>query len=531
MWMTRFNDLPSLLDAVCERHPDRVALMWDDELITYCQLREQAERVAGGLRGHGFGPGDRIAFWLPNVPAYVVLLLACARLGVCAVAVNTRYGPQEVADILGRTRVRALALWPGFGGLAADPVMERIDASALPDLDWLIEAGGAAVGAAGWENAPRLRLEALRAAAPFAGSLAGPDSDGATFTTSGTTSAPKIVVQRQGSLARHAQDVAAGFRFGADTVSLQALPLCGVFGFAQALGVLAGGGRLVMLPLFDAAQAAGLVRDWRVTDFCGSDDMVHRLLAQGAGERPFPSLSWIGYAAFNTALADIAGRAEAKGIALRGLYGMSECMALFSVRPLAAPVAERGRSGGMPVSPEARVRVVDPESGGPLPAGEAGALEVAGPSLFHRYEGNPDATAAAFTADGFFRTGDMARLEQDGGFEFLGRMGDVLRLGGFLVNPAEIEEHLQAHASVRGAQVVAVGTERGMRPVAFVILEDGHALGEAALIAHCAPLARYKQPVRCIALAAFPVTPSANGEKIKRAELRRLAEEEMGNGG
>jgi fatty-acyl-CoA synthase len=531
MWMTRLNDLPSLLDAVCARHPDRVALVWDDELITYCQLRERAEKMAGGLRAHGFGPGDRIAFWLPNVPAYLVLLLACARLGVCAVAVNTRYGPSEVADILRRTDAKALALWPDFAGLAADPVMEAIDPNDLPALDWLIEAGGAAVGAAGWENAPRLRMEDLLAADPFTGTLAGPDSDGATFTTSGTTSAPKIVVQRQGSLAHHAADVAEGFAFGEATVSLQALPLCGVFGFAQALGVLAGGGRLIMLPLFDAAQAAGLIREWRVTDFCGSDDMVHRLLAEGTGDRPLPSLGWIGYAAFNTALSDIAERAAAKGIALRGLYGMSECMALYSVRPLEAPVVERGKGGGTPLSPEARVRVVDPETGAALPAGEAGALEVAGPSLFHRYEGNGDATEAAFTADGFFRTGDLARLEAGGGFEFLGRMGDVLRLGGFLVNPAEIEAHLQAHPSVHAAQVVAVGTERGMRPVAFVILADGHALDEPALIAHCAPLARYKQPVRCIALAAFPVTPSANGEKIRRAELRQMAEGEVGNRG
>ena len=520
--MTRLKTLPEVLDAAAERHPDRVSLIWDDELITYRQMVKQAARVAGGLRALGFGPGDRIAFWLPNVPAYVVLLLACARVGVAAVAINTRFGAGEVADIVGRTGARALALWPAFDGIAGDAILGTIDPTALPRLEMLIEVGGAAVGAAGWENAPRVLLETLLAAEPFEGSLAESTDDCATFTTSGTTSAPKIVVQAHRSIARHAHDVAAGFGFGPDTVSLQALPLCGVFGFAQAMGVLASGGRLVMLAKFDAAQAAGLIRQWGVDSSFASDDMIQRILE--ADGDPFPSLKFMGYAAFNTALDDIAERAQARGVTLRGLYGMSECMALYSVRPIGATVAERRKGGGTPVSPEAQVRVVDPETGAPLPLGEAGALEVAGPSLFDRYDNNPAATDAAFTGDGFFSTGDLATMEPGGAFHFLGRMGDVLRLGGFLVNPAEIEEHLQAHPSVQAAQVVAVGTPQGMRAVAFVIIEPDGALDEAALLAHCRPLARYKQPVRFVALDNFPVTESANGVKIRRAELRRMAE-------
>jgi len=497
-----------------------VSLIWDDELITYRQMVKQAANVAGGLKSLGFMPGDRIAFWLPNVPAYVILLIASARLGVTAVAVNTRFGAGEVEDIAGRAGAKALALWPGFDGIA-DDILARIDPLALPKLEMLIEMGGGAVAATGWENAPCIRFEALLDDPPMDASLAGPDMDCATFTTSGTTSAPKIVVQAHGSLARHALDVAAGFGFGSETVSLQALPLCGVFGFAQAMAVLASGGRLVMLAKFDGAQAAGLIRQWSVDSFAASDDMIQRIL--DAGPEPFPSLKFIGYAAFNSALDDIVERAQARGVTLRGLYGMSECMALYSVRPIDAAVSERKKGGGTPVSPDARVRVTDPETGAVLPMGEAGALEVAGPSLFARYDGNPDATEAAFTEDGFFRTGDLARLEPDGSFEFLGRMGDVLRLGGFLVNPAEIEEHLQTHPSVHAAQVVAVGTAQGMRAVAFVVVSEGQALDHAALIVHCQTLARYKQPMRFATLESFPVIESANGIKIRRTELRELA--------
>ncbi|MGE4061273.1 MAG: AMP-binding protein [Sphingomonadales bacterium] len=509
-----------MIDAAAARFPDRVALIWDDELITYGQMVKQAAHVAGGLAALGFGPGDRIAFWLGNVPAYVILLLACARLGVAAVAVNTRFGAGEVTDIVGRSGANALALWPASDGMATDTVLAAIDPLALPKLELLIEIGGSAVTAAGWENAPRVRFETLLDDPPLERSLAAPEMDCVTFTTSGTTSAPKIVVQAHHSIAHHARDVAAGFAFGPETVSLQALPLCGVFGFAQAVAVLAAGGRLVLLARFDAPQAAGLIRQWGVDSFNASDDMIQRILDVDGG--PLPSLKYVGYAAFNTALDTIVERADVRGVTLRGLYGMSECMALYSVRPIDAPAAERRMGGGQPVSPEARVRITDPETGAILPMGEAGALEVAGPSLFDRYDGNPEATEAAFTADGFFRTGDLGRMEPGGGFEYLGRMGDVLRLGGFLVNPAEIEEHLQVHPSVHAAQVVAVGTKQGMRPVAFVIAPDG--CDEAALLEHCRTLARYKQPVRIVTVAAFPVTESANGVKIRRTELRRMAE-------
>jgi len=104
-------------------------------------------------------------------------------------------------------------------------------------------------------------------------------------------------------------------------------------------------------------------------------------------------------------------------------------------------------------------------------------------------------------------------------------MGDVLRLGGFLVNPAEIEDHLQAHPAIDAAQVVAASTEKATRPVAFVVLAAGQTLDEVALRAHCEALAVYKRPVRFVALEAFPVTESANGMKIQRVRLRDLAQD------
>ena len=241
-------------------------------------------------------------------------------------------------------------------------------------------------------------------------------------------------------------------------------------------------------------------------------------------DRPFPSVKWAGYAAFNASLDDIAESAERRGLLLCGLYGMSEVQALYSLQPIDSEVARRKKGGGVPTSPLAHVRVRDPETGELLGVGQPGALECAGPSLMVGYYGDDKATAETVTADGYVRTGDLAELDGHGGFTFLSRMGDVLRLSGFLVNPLEIETHLQKLPGITGCQAVAVPRPDGVRAVAFVILAPGATLDETAAIAHCKHgLANYKVPVRIFALDDFPKTPSPNGFKIQRARLRDMA--------
>jgi fatty-acyl-CoA synthase len=209
-----------------------------------------------------------------------------------------------------------------------------------------------------------------------------------------------------------------------------------------------------------------------------------------------------------------------------GLYGMSEVQALYAVQPLDLPLVERIVGGGRPISAQSEVRVRDPDSGEILGPGEPGELEIKGPSLMKEYYLNPEATAEEFTTDGFLRTGDLGQLTGDGRFLYLQRMGDVLRLGGFLVSPAEIEHHIISHPSVSDSQVVGIRTAEGStRAVGFVIMNPGAKFDEAGLRQHCLDgLARFKAPVRIFAVDEFPTTPSANGTKIQRAELRRMAE-------
>ncbi len=535
--------LPRFMADLARRAPGIPAILYGPRVITFAELEGSSRRVARGLGELGVGPGDRVALWLPDVPAWFALSLACARLGAIAVAVNTRFRSAEVEDIVGRSGAKVLALWPGFKAIDFVGILSHVDPAALEALETVIlydEGAGEGAGEGTGEAAPERVLGRravayadLEARPAFDGDHSAPQSGSNIFTTSGTTRAPKFVLHSQAAIVAHARRVARDFGYdGADSVVLQALPLCGVFGFSQAMAALAGARPMVLMPAFEAAAAARLVRQRGVSHMNGSDDMFHRMLAECDEPEPFPSLRLCGFADFNPALDDVVAEAEGRGLRLVGLYGMSEVQALFARQKAEAERAERRLAGGYPVAPEADVRVRDPESGRLLATGMSGELEFQGPSRMLGYYGDAWATARALTDDGFVRSGDLGYMRGDGSFVFLARMGDVLRLGGFLVSPAEIESHVQGHAAVDGCQVVGVAGPEGAAAVAFVTLEPGAAFDAEALRAWCREgMARYKVPLRFIPLDAFPVTTSANGTKIQRARLRDMAAAEIAGAG
>jgi fatty-acyl-CoA synthase len=529
------DTLTRFIDGLAGSAGAAVAIDYEGGAVSFAALAERGRRIAAGLAGLGVGAGDRVAVWLPNVPAWLELLFACARLRAIALAVNTRYRASEVEDIVGRSGARMLVLWPGFKDIDFLGMLGEIGAAALPALETVVLYGeGERTGGGDRPGGRRTVFYGdLAGAAPMQGDGAEPGAGCLIYTTSGTTSKPKFVCHSQAGLVRHARAVAPAFGYDApDAVLLQALPLCGAFGMSQALAGLAGRRPMVMMPSFEGAQAAALVRDKRVTHMNGSDEMYLRMLQTRSEARPFPSLRKCGFAAFNSDPAELVALGDRRGVPLVGLYGMSEVQALFSVRPVDGPAQTRMRGGGVAVSPQAQIRARDPQSGKILAPGERGEIELRGPGMMKEYFANPAATRQAFTADGFLKTGDLGFTEADGGFTFLARMGDVLRLGGYLVAPEEISAFLEEHEGVASAQVVGLDGARGTRAVAFVIPAPGTELSEAALSAYCAKgMARFKVPARIFTVAEFPVTQSANGVKIQRGKLREMAKSRIAAAG
>ena len=516
--------IPQTLPAFLAAAP---GAMYDrDRPLAYAALAEESARLAGALRALGVRPGDRVALWLPNVPAWLALFFACARLGAIAVSVNTRFKSHEVADIVGRSGAKLLCFWPGFRQIDFSGTLAGCDPAALSALEALVLYEEDASAPAEIIGKPAHRYRALAGQAPLADDASRPDAGCVMFTTSGTTKAPKFVLHDQRTLLRHARDVAAAFGYTAPQAKiLLTVPLCGVFGFCNAMAAIAAGRPLIAYPGFDAVEAARAVQRHAVTHANATDEMIQQMLAAVGDARPFPSVEFFGYAAFSPALADLPLRAEARGLTLVGLYGMSEVQALMARQSETAPLPERELAGGSPVAADARVRARDPDSGKTLPHGTAGELEFLVPSRMAGYFGDEAANCAATTEDGWFRSGDLGYTTADGRFVFIARLGDALRLSGFLVSPAEIEDVLQQHAAVQAAQVVDVDTPAGVKPVAFVIAKAGARFDEPALLEHCAArIAKFKLPLRVVVLDAFPVTPGANATKIQKGRLRELAQ-------
>ena len=472
--------------------------------VTTAELRQRALAVAAILRRAGVGAGDCVAVWLPNWPDALAWQFGASALDAHVIGLNTRYNVGEVRHVLRRARPKVIAIAHGFHGLDLPGRLRRA-IEADPDLT-PAPATVAVPGIGG--TSPERPGEGGEPPGTCRGQAGDGDELAVAFTTSGSTGAPKLAAHRASAVIDHARRDAEAIGIHPGDVVVCALPLSGVFGFSTAMAAIAGGGTCLLEPVFDEGTVLADMARWRATHVVGGDDMVGRLADAWRGE-DLSSWRWLG-------IADFAGRAREVGewatrefgTQTSGVYGSSEVFALTALWPPDEPAPRRWRGGGRLVSPRMEARVVD------------GELQLRGPNVVDAYLGDPDADP--FTADGWFRTGDLAEIASDGAITFICRMGDALRLRGFLVDPAEIEQRLAEHESVRAAKVVGIRGSGGDEAVGFVVA-DGEVDGET-LREWCArTLAAFKVPVAVYVIDEMPVTSGTNGTKIKAATLREWA--------
>ena len=521
----------SLLDPHLAGRPHAVAFVDGERTTSFAEFDERCRQAAAWLAAQGVGPGDRVALWLVNRVEWLALLFGAARLGAAVVAVNTRFRASELEYLLERASPRLLVLQHNFRKIDFPAVLDGVDPGAARSLERVAVIEPDAATPSRILDKPTVGFDAFDAASATVADASNPEAVAAMFTTSGTTKGPKLVMHPQRTITRHALDVSTAFRFvDGDARLLAALPFCGVFGFCSTLAAIAAGAPVVLMHTFDAADAVRLVRRHAITHMFGSDEMYRRMLELAPGKDPFPSLRVCGYAAFNPGAADFARAAWERRIPLRGLYGSSEVQALFSMQRDDSSLDERIQGGGVPAAgPAAEVRVRDIDTAELLPAGKGGELEIRAPGNFAGYWNDPAATAEAIGADGFFRTGDIGSLRDNGSFVYETRRGDAMRLSGFLVSPSEIEEVIKQHRGVADVQVVAVEISGQSRCVAFVIPAAAEPASEADVIEIASrQLAAFKAPARVWFVPEFPTTQSANGVKVQRGKLREMAMHKLG---
>jgi long-chain acyl-CoA synthetase len=492
------ESLANNLITAARRQPERAALRLDSKVITYGELDEATARVAGLLRDRGLEPGDRVGIMLPNVPEFAIAYYGVLRAGGVVVPMNVLLKQREVAFYLGDPGAKLVFAWHGFA--------EEATAGAA-------EAGVECIVV---EPAAFARVLEESEPAPAVAERTAEDTAVILY-TSGTTGKPKGAQLTHSNLSVNADVSKALFSLTAEDVVLGALPLFHAFGQTCALNAaIAAGASLALIPRFDAGKALEVIERDQVTVFEGVPTMYAALLHHpGRDQADVRTLRVCvsGGAALPVELLREFER-EFGCVVLEG-YGLSE------TSPVACfnhPDRERKPGSiGTPVE-GVEMKLVDLYRRDAAP-GEVGEIAIRGHNVMTGYWNRPDATADAIDDDGWFYSGDIARVDDDGCYFIVDRKKELIIRGGYNVYPREIEEVLYEHPAIREAAVVGIPhADLGEEVAAAVALRPGMHATESEIRDYVkANVAAYKYPRHVWFVDELPKGPTG---KILKREIR-----------
>jgi acyl-CoA synthetase (AMP-forming)/AMP-acid ligase II len=461
------DTIPGLAAASAASVPGRVAVTVDGEPVTHAELDVGAARVAGWLASR-VRPGDRVLLAATASVGFVRCYLGALRAGAVAVLANPGYTAAELGHLVADSGAVLAFADPEPARLLAALGLPTADVRTLPED-----------------------------ASPAAAIAASPRQVALLAYTSGTTGRPKGVPLTHGQLAASIRSAMAAWRWQPDEVLAHALPLYHQHGLSGVHAALIAGGTVHIRSRFGPADLVRTIEDTRATALFAVPTIYQALMDAGivTGLRGL-RLAVCGSAPLSPALAGRLAAALGRVPLIR--YGTTET-GLNVSNPVDDP---RGDTVGVPL-PGVLARIGD----GAADPGADGEIQIRGPQVFAGYWHDPAATAAAFTPDGWFRTGDIGAVDPGvGHLRIRGRTQEMIITGGLNVYPREVEIVLEDHPSVAEAAVTGVPHERwGEQVTAWVVLRDGHGFDEAVLIAHARTrLAAYKCPKRVFRLAALP---------------------------
>jgi long-chain acyl-CoA synthetase len=491
-------NLADLLTVTAAAQPDNVAVKRDERALTYAALDAEAARVAGLLRAKGVRPGDRVGIMLPNVEYFPICYYGALRAGAAVVPMNVLLKEREVAFYLGDSGATVLLAWHAYED-AAHAGADEAGAECV-----LVEPGEF--------EAMLDRCEPLADVTPR-----GPEDTAVILYTSGTTGTPKGAELTHENLLRNVEASIGVFGLDERAVTLGALPLFHAFGQTCGLNAtIAVGGCLTLIPRFDGTTALEILERDRVTVFEGVPTMYAAMLHSPRAAEIDTSTLEVCVSGGAAMPVELMRAFEARfGCQVLEGYGLSET----------SPVASFNRrdrerkpgSIGLPVD-GVEMRVLD-DDGTAVAQGEVGEIAIRGHNVMKGYWHRPDATAEVLDADGWFRTGDLGRVDADGYFFIVDRKKELVIRGGYNVYPREIEEVLYEHPAVAEAAVVGIPhDELGEEVAAAVALKDGAQTSAGELRDFVKQrVAAYKYPRRVWVVDALPKGPTG---KILRREVK-----------
>lgn len=521
--MPTSRTLADLVEELATDHPDRAAIAYDGETLTFADFRPLARAMARALHADGVRAGDKVGILMGNRVEWLVVNFAIEYLGATMVALNTWYTERELSYVVEHSGISVLVSAARF--LKRDYVVLLGElqpwSERFPALRTVVVLGGEpGPGMVGYDAFLAGGSGIEEAVVDRARAAVAPDDIAYLLYTSGSTSHPKGVMLAHRGLIENMYDIGArqNFRPG-DSLFL---PVSLFWGMGCENGLFAAwthAASVVLQHHFDPAEALAIMARHRCTALYGTANIVQAIVQHP--DRGRHDLS-----------------ALAKGVAVGTpeqiretiatfmpeavhAYGMTEAYGFISCGDAFDGVEERVTTHGRPL-PAMAMRVVSPDTSVQLPAGETGEVRIRG-HIMAGYYRNPEATAAAYDEEGWFRTGDLGYLDADGFFCFRGRLKEMLKTGGLNVSPVEVEEVLRGHARVAEAFVTGLpDAARDEIVVAVVVPVEGAALAVEDVLSHCrTSLAAFKVPRRIIVARAeeVPLTTTGKVHKARLAEM------------
>jgi long-chain acyl-CoA synthetase len=496
-----------MLRESARSHPEKDALLYDGHAVSYVELDAASDRFAAGLQARGLVPGDAVALQLPNVPLFVVAYFGILKAGCVVVPMNVLFKAGEAAYVLRDSGARMLITWSGVADEAAKAAAE----AGVQEIV-LLNTPGVPHSSLG-RPFEQLLETAVLGAPPLHQS--DPGDTAVIVYTAGTTGRPKGAELSHFQLFMNADTPGRLFGIRDDDVVIVVLPLFHVFGLSSILDVCVRfGATMALVPRFEPGHVLEVIQRDRVTVFEGVPTMYIALLNHPDRDRYDTSSLRVGVSGGAPIPAEVIDEVERIfGIVVLEGYGLSETASTTTFNVSAEE--RRIYSVGKPIY-GVEVEVWD-EEGRLLPPGRehVGELVVRGVNVMRGYHGNPTATAEAM-AGGWFHTGDLGYVDEDGFFFVVDRKKDLIIRGGYNVYPREVEDVLYTHPAVTEAAVIGVPDDRlGQEVRAVVALRPGHRVSEADLIAFTRErVASYKYPRSVEFREHLPM--NATGKILKR---------------
>lgn len=534
-----------VLRETARRHPDRDAYVFCQLGVrtSWRELDVAVDRVARGLLALGFQPGDHFGVWATNVPEWVLLQFATARIGVVLVTINPAYRAHELAYALQQSNVRGLALIDrfrssDFHGIlreASPNLVSSTDGSVtsltFPKLRWLISLrGNPSPGMLNWNELLRRAAETPVDRLPTIEATLRPDHPINIQYTSGTTGFPKGATLSHRNILLNADFAGRRQRLSDRDRLCLPVPLYHCFGcvLGTLCGLVHGSAMIFPSESFDPPATLSAIESERATALYGVPTMfIAQLEHADYPQRDLSSLR-TGIMAGSPCPIELMKRVtQAMGAREMTIgYGQTEASPLITQTRANDPIELRVGTIGRPL-PGIEVKIVEPETGALLGSHQPGELCCRGHNVMIGYYHQPEKTREAIDADGWLHTGDLALQLPNGYFRITGRLRDMIIRGGENIYPREVEERLYQHPAVEDVQVVGIPDRKfGEEVLAWIKLRRGGSATEQELRDFCrAGLSHFKVPHYWKFVDSFPTTVTG---KIQKYKIREQAIEELG---